>query len=178
MIDSSPFSRNDTESTTWDEAARAAVTYVENEASFIQNTGANLDSTLEEYEKAISEHVLGLDKHAFDTQDMLNCMLGMGVQAIMWVRDNYPRYSNSGMVDLLVRKQHDYGHDNINNFGLVGIAIRMCDKVARIRNLTKRGDDAQNESIVDSYMDLIGYAAIAFMYDNGGFQLPLEGDMA
>ena len=178
MRDSSPFSQSDMEYTTWDEAARGAVTYVENEASFIQNTEANLDSTLDEYERAISEHVLGLDKHAFDNADMLNCMVGMGVQAIMWVRDHNPRYSNSGMVDLLVSKQHDYGHDNINNFGLVGIAIRMCDKVARIRNLTKRGDAAQNESIIDSYMDLIGYSAIAFMYDNGGFQLPLKGDMA
>ena len=82
------------------------------------------------------------------------------------------------MHKLLCRKQHDYGHGNISKFGLVGVAVRMCDKIARAENLTKRGGvSAQvTEPLKDAYEDIIGYAVISVMLYRDTFMLPLDSD--
>jgi hypothetical protein len=77
------------------------------------------------------------------------------------------------MLDLLASKQHDYGHGNITAFGLLGVAVRMSDKIARLENLVKRDDDAVNEPLLDTYMDIVGYAVIAGMLLNNTFELEL-----
>lgn len=79
------------------------------------------------------------------------------------------------LYNLLCRKQHDYGHENINNFGLIGVAVRICDKIARAENLRTRESNAvRNETVIDTYEDIIGYAVIALMLDAGTFNLQLE----
>jgi hypothetical protein len=79
------------------------------------------------------------------------------------------------LYNLLCRKQHDYGHENINNFGLIGVAVRICDKIARAENLKTRESNAvRNETVIDTYEDIIGYAVIALMLDAGTFNLNLE----
>jgi predicted DNA-binding protein (UPF0251 family) len=84
---------------------------------------------------------------------------------------------NAGeMHDLLVRKQRDYGHENILMFGHVGIAIRMCDKLARLDSLLTSGATPSNESLVDTWMDLIGYAVISEMLYLNVFELELEDE--
>ena len=74
---------------------------------------------------------------------------------------------------LLCGKQHDYGHDNINQFGLVGIAVRLNDKVARLVNLSEKRT-VMNESLLDTWHDLIGYSVIAEMVICGTFDLDLK----
>lgn len=76
---------------------------------------------------------------------------------------------------LLCRKQHDYGHGNIENFGLVGVAVRLCDKIARAKNLKKRGESiVKNETVIDTYEDIVGYATIAIMLRDSTFSLDLD----
>ena len=77
-------------------------------------------------------------------------------------------------IDLLVKKQHDYGHNNILGFGLLGLCIRISDKIARLVSLEKRGSKPHNESVIDTWTDIVGYASIAKMLDNGTFKLELE----
>jgi hypothetical protein len=77
------------------------------------------------------------------------------------------------MSELLASKQHDYGHRNITSFGLVGVGVRMSDKIARLENLVKRDDDAVNEPLTDTYKDIVGYAVIAGMLMNDTFRLEL-----
>ena len=77
---------------------------------------------------------------------------------------------------LLCRKQHDYGHQNIDNFGMIGVAVRLCDKIARAKNLKGRTHTVQDETIVDTYTDIIGYATIALMLDANTFNLQLADD--
>lgn len=79
--------------------------------------------------------------------------------------------------DILVRKQRDYGHDNIARFGRTGIAIRLHDKVARLENLTKKNTAPNNESVVDNFIDLIGYAAIGIMWENGWYMKALASEV-
>lgn len=77
----------------------------------------------------------------------------------------------------LVRKQRDYGPENIRRFGRQGLMVRMHDKVARLENLLQTidgGGKPQNESIQDNLLDVVGYAAIGIMWESMQFLLPLK----
>lgn len=75
---------------------------------------------------------------------------------------------------ILIKKQRDYGPENIARFGLTGIIIRMHDKIARLENLISSGQRANNESVQDTFIDIIGYSAIALMWMNNQFLTPLR----
>lgn len=78
--------------------------------------------------------------------------------------------------DLMVKKQKDYGPGNILAFGELGILVRLNDKIERLKNLHRTGklNDPQNESVNDTWQDIVNYAAIALMLRRGTFELPLE----
>jgi hypothetical protein len=78
------------------------------------------------------------------------------------------------LLEVLVSKQKDYGHGNILSFGIVGVGIRACDKIARYYNLKDRPDSAQNEPFIDCLMDMVGYAVIGSMLEDDTFVLELE----
>ena len=68
--------------------------------------------------------------------------------------------------NLLIRKHHDYGPKNIAQSPggpLNGLRVRMWDKIARINNLLDSGVQPSNESLRDSFLDLLNYSAIAMM---------------
>ena len=73
--------------------------------------------------------------------------------------------------ELLVKKQLDYGPKNIANAPggpLNGLLVRMHDKMARLSHLIYEVKDTpQNESIEDSFVDLLNYSAIALMVLRG-----------
>lgn len=78
--------------------------------------------------------------------------------------------------ELIIRKQRDYGHENILTFGQFGVLVRANDKVARLKNLYEKGKQPANESVRDSWRDLANYAIIALMLMDGTFKLPLGED--
>jgi hypothetical protein len=57
---------------------------------------------------------------------------------------------------LLSERNAGYGSDNLLEDGHEGIAIRMKDKCARIKQLS-HGDDTV-AALEDAYLDIIGYA--------------------
>ena len=68
--------------------------------------------------------------------------------------------------NLLIRKHHDYGPKNVAHSPggpLNGLRVRMWDKVARINNLIDSKVNPSNESLRDSFLDLLNYSAIAIM---------------
>ena len=68
--------------------------------------------------------------------------------------------------NLLISKHHDYGPKNIAHSPggpLNGLRVRMWDKVARINNLIDSKVAPSNESLRDSFIDLLNYSAIAIM---------------
>ena len=81
-------------------------------------------------------------------------------------------WSPRGMSDLLVKKQRDYGHQNILQGGLFGVAIRLSDKIERYANLMNQ-DTPENESVYDTLADMVGYDVIAHMLIEGSFTLEL-----
>jgi hypothetical protein len=101
------------------------------------------------------------------------CMLAAR-EALARILDSGASFNHNEMAELLARKQNDYGHQNISNFGMVGIAVRMCDKIARLHNLETRGISPENETVRDTLDDIIGYAVIAKMWQDQTFLLELE----
>lgn len=81
------------------------------------------------------------------------------------------------MTGLLVSKQRDYGHQNILQGGLFGVAIRLSDKIERYANLmNKSGEQPENEPVIDTLLDMVGYSVIAHMLMDGSFTLELGGE--
>jgi len=85
-------------------------------------------------------------------------------------------------VQLLDRKQQDYGSQNIARHGEFGVLVRCDDKTARIANLLKQQpkleltddpldgqpvDTAQNESRLDSWLDMANYGLIGALVLKG-----------
>jgi hypothetical protein len=100
----------------------------------------------------------------------------MGVKAFEELR--VQKYD---LVELLVRKQTDYGSANIMDgpFGPdVGIQVRLWDKIARYENLTKRAGEGmekpQFESLNDTLLDIIGYVCLDWMVAADAMYYPLS----
>lgn len=74
-------------------------------------------------------------------------------------------------IKLFDDKQQDYGPSNIAASGEIGIAVRLQDKVARMRHIllkALRGDvKVNNESLADTYKDVANYGLIGWILNKG-----------
>ena len=71
---------------------------------------------------------------------------------------------------LFDRKHSDYGKSNISISGQIGIVVRMFDKLARIQNLLDKEDEPNEESLEDSWVDLMNYAGIGMLLQNNKWE--------
>ena len=81
-----------------------------------------------------------------------------------FISDMWSVFDSAG--SLLLKKHHDYGPLNVAHSpggALNGLRVRMWDKIARINNLLDNGVNPSNESLRDSFLDLMNYCAIAQM---------------
>jgi hypothetical protein len=149
---------------TWDYAAEQVVHAMD---TFTSPGPAQLDM-LRFYSEQLARLVRDEPEHLYTSM----LFYGIGCEALGELKD-MGLWDADAFVQLLVSKQSDYGHDNINAFGHVGVAVRLCDKIARFFNLTTRAHEAANEPLVDTLRDMVGYAVIAEMLTCGTFQLRL-----
>jgi hypothetical protein len=64
---------------------------------------------------------------------------------------------------LFKKKNADYG-DAFATYGVVGVLVRMGDKISRLSSITKTGITlVDNESLRDTLLDLHNYSAMAMM---------------
>ena len=63
---------------------------------------------------------------------------------------------------LLEKKRQDYGNPRrtLCRFGVVGITIRLSDKIERLINLTWHNKQPNFESVEDTLKDIAGYAIL------------------
>jgi hypothetical protein len=81
------------------------------------------------------------------------------------------------VADIVISKQKDYGPKNILNSVVqpeLAIAVRLNDKLARLANLIQQGKTPENESLMDTANDIIGYGIVLKMVLEGTFTLPME----
>lgn len=145
---------------TWDQSASQWVTYL---ADTTEQTPITADE-LVEYRDAIVDYIATEPKHI----EHLFIVIAQRTIALLRLMEIW---DTGEMVSTLCKKQHDYGHGNINRFGLMGVAVRLSDKVERYMNL--KGREAKNESTNDTLIDVVGYCVVALMLLDETFQLPL-----
>lgn len=75
------------------------------------------------------------------------------------------------MLTLLAQRQTKYGHGNILKHRNLGLCVRMSDKAERLANNPTA--DYEDDSIVDAWMDIVGYSVIARMLARKTFELEL-----
>jgi hypothetical protein len=66
-------------------------------------------------------------------------------------------------LELFKKKNYDYG-DAFSKYGVIGVLMRIEDKLQRSMNISKNGIQLiDNESIRDTLIDLHNYSAMALM---------------
>jgi beta-glucosidase/6-phospho-beta-glucosidase/beta-galactosidase len=66
-------------------------------------------------------------------------------------------------LELFIKKNADYG-DAFAKFGIIGILMRIEDKIQRSLTITKNGINLiESESLKDTLIDLHNYAAMGLM---------------
>ena len=103
-------------------------------------------------------------------------------QTIAVFEDEYPELANEfkqiqkEMYEMFARKHMDYGLNNIalggdivNNaddkkFSLTGLAIRLTDKISRLKNLLLNGKNyVKGEGMEDTFIDIANYGIIGLL---------------
>jgi hypothetical protein len=76
--------------------------------------------------------------------------------------EQFKKVQNDGL-ELFTRKNADYG-DAFAKYGVVGVLMRIEDKIQRALSITKNGIQLVNdESIKDTLIDLHNYAGMALL---------------
>ena len=92
------------------------------------------------------------------------------IKHVKFVADMWEVLDTAG--NLLIKKHKDYGPTNISlspGGPLNGLRVRMHDKTARINHLIDNDATPENESLRDSFIDLLNYSAIALMVLDGNW---------
>jgi len=100
------------------------------------------------------------------------------MSAIDYIQYKYPETARSfqdfqfAQWELFCKKQKDYGPSNISvgtnletdeevKLALTGLWFRMNDKMQRFKQIVLHNQDPENESLMDTFMDLANYSIIA-----------------
>lgn len=168
---------------TWDEAASDAASSITRRLS---ESGVIQSLPEDEAKSWIKQDVLALHGRVgkYAESSAIQHFLTIGAVALLHCDTGEFSWAEEAemIAELAARKHHDYGTDNITTFGVEGIAVRMNDKLARIRNLEERAVDAEGDTLAnfealhDSWVDLVGYSIVGIMLLEGTFVLPLEVD--
>ena len=102
----------------------------------------------------------------------------IALDATSFIEENLPKTSKTfqdiqfNQWELFCKKQKDYGPGNISvgtnletdeevKLALMGLWFKMNDKIQRLKQLVIHNQEPENESLMDSFMDLANYALIA-----------------
>ena len=107
-----------------------------------------------------------------------NTGLHYDLDAISFINKKYPETAKEfqrlqfEQWELFCKKQKDYGPKNISvgsnletdeevKLALTGLWFRMNDKMQRFQQIVINNQEPENESLMDTFMDLANYAIIA-----------------
>lgn len=84
--------------------------------------------------------------------------------------DEAIRIINDELLETFLQKHRDYGKGNILAIQELGIALRITEKVERLKHLLVTNNTPGNEPLDDSWKDIAVYAIIGMLYRKGWFQ--------
>jgi hypothetical protein len=155
--------------TTWNQAAEVSASQI---FSSLTSAHVNLGTLRTTFERLSTSYFSDFSDCSKERASIL--WESIGTCALEWGVMHSIIISKDHLVSTLVRKQRDYGHNNIAKYGRQGLIIRVHDKIARLENLVAKNSTAANEPIEDTILDIAGYSAIGMMWEAGTFLLPLE----
>lgn len=98
----------------------------------------------------------------------------------LYYKNTNDLFNRENITETIIRKQNDYGPNNISKFGIWGLIVRIHDKIARIDNLLSKKRNSINavsdETVYDTMLDIIGYSSVMLLWLNGWFLLPMRRD--
>jgi hypothetical protein len=158
---------------TWNTAAETVVNQIDGKATY-NGFGPNQSTVklLRQFHSSVAEAIENGLEDEDNSRNVIYRWVFLGSMALTVLKDNYG-ITSADITELLIKKQTDYGPENINRFGQFGLVVRTHDKVARLENLLAKGINPYNESVIDTYMDIVGYSAIGIMVERGWFNYPL-----
>lgn len=74
------------------------------------------------------------------------------------------------LLEMFLKKHRDYGKGNILANQELGIAMRVSEKVERLKHLLATGKKPTNEQIEETWVDIGVYSVIAVLFRRGWFQ--------
>lgn len=77
---------------------------------------------------------------------------------------------NQELLEMFLKKHKDYGKGNILTVKELGIALRISEKIERIKHLMIKDGEPSNESIEETWVDIGVYAIIAILLRRGQFE--------
>ena len=103
-----------------------------------------------------------------DNVEIYDTLLNIAVSSLMMISDLHTNTSESIIYsnrELFKKKNSDYGN-SFEDFGLIGIIVRLNDKINRILNLGERdpGEFLVDEKLEDTINDSYNYCIIGLMY--------------
>ena len=73
-------------------------------------------------------------------------------------------------LQMFLKKHKDYGKGNILSVKELGIALRISEKIERIKHLLSSSQSPANESVDETWIDIGVYAVIAMLLRKGWFE--------
>ena len=143
-----------------------------------------MGNTLNKYEESMSSREISDAKKGKTIYEIVNTKKDNPIKesVTLHFENQYPELSKefkniqNEMYELFARKHLDYGLNNIalggdivnNNddkkFSLTGLAIRLTDKISRLRNLMVNGKNyVEGEGIEDTFIDIANYGIIGMI---------------
>jgi hypothetical protein len=74
------------------------------------------------------------------------------------------------LLQMFLKKHKDYGKGNILSVQELGVALRISEKIERIKHLLMQGNKPANESVEETWIDIGVYAVIAVLLRRGQFE--------
>lgn len=74
------------------------------------------------------------------------------------------------LLQLFLKKHRDYGKGNILANKELGIAMRVSEKVERLKHLLITQQGPSNETMLETWQDIAVYAIIAVLFEREQFQ--------
>jgi hypothetical protein len=152
---------------TWNDSARSSLVNI---FGLVVNSK---DDSAEPIRKGLDGFIASLYDRPGGEQKAMAHFACIGADAIQVAKNRGIDLTMVQVHQTLVRKQKDYGPENIRRFGRKGLMIRLHDKVARLENLDGGGRGPENESVIDTFLDIVGYCAIGIMWERKEFLLPV-----
>lgn len=77
---------------------------------------------------------------------------------------------NDELLTMFLKKHKDYGKGNILSVKELGVALRISEKIERIKHLLSAGQTPANETVEETWIDIGVYAVIAVLLRRGQFE--------